>query len=52
MFSSGWVLLTSVNHDVRGYLTTAVAVAIVFRTRMNPLWLIAAGAILGIAGVL
>ncbi len=51
MFASGWVLVNSVNHDLRGYLLTAATVAVVFRSRLNPLWLIAAGALAGIAGV-
>jgi chromate transporter len=50
MFASGWVLLGAVNHDWRGYAVTAVTLAVVLRTKMNPLWLIAAGAVLGIAG--
>ena len=50
MFASGWVLLGAVNHDWRGYALTAATLAVVFRTRMNPLWMIAGGAVLGIAG--
>lgn len=50
MFASGWVLLSAVNHDWRGYLLTAITLAVALRTRLNPLWMIAAGAVLGIAG--
>lgn len=49
--SSAWVLLPSVNHDWHGYLLTALTVAIVLRTRLNPLWLIAGGAAAGMAGL-
>jgi chromate transporter len=50
MFASGWVLLRAVNHDWQGYAVTAATLAVVLRTKLNPLWLIAAGAVLGITG--
>jgi len=49
--ASAWVLVRSVNHDWHGYLITLLTVAIVLRTRTNPLWLIAAGATAGMAGL-
>jgi chromate transporter len=49
--SSGWILMGSVNQDWRGYLITALTVVILMRTRLNPLWLIAAGAAAGVAGL-
>lgn len=51
MLASGWILLRSTDHDWRGALLTTLTVLVVTQTRINPLWLIVAGAILGIAGV-
>jgi chromate transporter len=51
VLSSGWLLLRSVDHDWASYLATAATVLAVLRTRINPLWLIAAGALAGIAGL-
>jgi chromate transporter len=51
MLASGWILMGSVNHDWRGYLLTLITVVLVLRTRWNPLWLIAAGALAGMAGL-
>jgi len=45
------VLIRAVSHDWRGYLTTVLTAAIILRLTCNPLWLLAAGALLGIAGV-
>jgi chromate transporter len=50
-FASGWILMQSINHDWRGYLITALTGAIVLRTQVNPLWLVAAGTIAGAAGL-
>jgi len=51
MLSSGWILVRSVNHDWRGYLLTVFALLLVLRTKCNPLWLLAAGAIAGMTGL-
>ena len=51
VFSSGWVLVQAVNHDWRGWLLTAVTVVLVLRTRFDPLWLMGAGAVAGIVGL-
>jgi chromate transporter len=51
MFSGATILMRAVNHDWRGYLITLVTVAVVLRKSWNPLWLLAAGALLGIAGI-
>jgi len=48
--SSGWVLMRSLDHDWRSYLVTVLTVAVVLRTRLNPLWLIGAGTLLGVMG--
>ena len=49
--ASGWILMRSVNHDWRGYLLTLLALVLVLRTTWNPLWLIAAGALAGMVGL-
>jgi chromate transporter len=51
MLASGWVLAQSVNHDGGGYLLTLGTVGLVLCTRWHPLWLIAVGALAGLAGL-
>lgn len=51
VLSSGWVLVQAVNHDWRGWLLTAITVVLVLRTRFDALWLIGAGALAGIVGL-
>ena len=51
MFASATILIRAVNHDWRGYLITLLTVALVLRKRWNPLWLLAAGAMAGVAGL-
>ena len=48
IFASGWILMRAVNEDWRGYLLTGVTVAVVWRTPLNPLWLLAVGAAAGV----
>jgi chromate transporter len=50
--SAGWIV--AVNNDVNWRLAslTALTVVVVLRSKFNPLWLIAAGAALGCAGLL
>lgn len=50
VLASGWILVRAADHDWQGYLLTAVAVFVALRTKWNPLWLIALGAVAGIAG--
>jgi chromate transporter len=50
MFAAGWVLLQSLEHGWQGYAISIVSLVVVLRTRVNPLWLMAAGAGAGIAG--
>ena len=52
MLSSCWLLLTTVGHDWRGYGLALVAAAVALGTELNPLWLLAAGAVAGIAGII
>ena len=49
-FSSATILMAAVNHDWRGYVITLVTVVIILGKPWNPLWLLAAGALAGIAG--
>jgi chromate transporter len=48
--ASGWILVRAIDHDWRGNLLTVLTIAVMMRTRWNPLWLIAIGSIAGIAG--
>jgi chromate transporter len=52
MLASGWLLLAPVAHDWRGYAAALIALVVALRTRFNPLWLLAAGALAGVAGVI
>ena len=51
VFATGWVLLRgSGSWDWRGATLAFVAAAIIYRTKINPVWVIAAGAAVGVAG--
>lgn len=50
MLAFGWVLCSHVDVNWRATLVTAITVAVVLHTRINPVWLVAAGAVLGLAG--
>jgi chromate transporter len=51
VFASATILMRTVNHDWRGYVITLATVAVVLRKSWNPLWLFAAGAAAGLAGL-
>jgi chromate transporter len=51
MFAGATILVRAVNHDWRGYSLTLLIVALVLRKSWNPLWLLAAGALAGMAGL-
>ena len=51
MFASATILMRAVNHDWRGYLLTLLTVCIVLHKPWNPLWLLGAGALAGIVGL-
>jgi chromate transporter len=51
MLASCWLLLVAVGHDWRAYALALVALGVAMRTDLNPLWLLAVGAVLGIAGL-
>ncbi len=51
MLASCWLLLRAVGHDWRSYAVAFAAVGVATKTDVNPLWLLAIGAVLGIAGL-
>jgi chromate transporter len=51
MLSSGYLLTRSADHTVAAFVLTAVTAGLLLSTRVNPLWLIAAGALAGLAGL-
>ncbi len=52
MGASGLILALAADRTWVGVLVTAVAAALAFATRLNPLWLLLAGGCLGFAGVI
>ncbi len=52
LLAAVWVLLDSTHAGWRELIAVAFALVIVMRTRINPLWMIGAGAIAGIAGLM
>jgi chromate transporter len=48
--ASAFVLARTADHNVYAGVLTAVTAAIVFATRINPLWIFAAGGLLGLTG--
>jgi chromate transporter len=51
IFASVWILLPAVNRDWRGYVLTVLTVFAVMRTRLNPIWVLVAGAVAGVTGI-
>ena len=50
--ASGWILARSGDHSWPAAALTLLTIALVMRTRLNPMWLILAGAIAGMTGIL
>lgn len=50
--AAGWVIAANSDFNPKLLALSAVTIAVVLRSKLNPLWLIAAGAGLGAAGVL
>jgi chromate transporter len=48
--ASAFVLAGAADHNVYAALVTAATALIVFATRISPLWLFAAGGLLGLSG--
>jgi chromate transporter len=51
MLASATILMRAVNHDWPAFLVTILTVFVVLRKSLNPLWLLAAGAVAGMAGL-
>ena len=52
VLASGYLITRGANDSPAAYVATALTVCVVLATRLNPLWLIAGGAIVGITGLL
>ncbi len=50
--SSGWILARSSDQDWPAAALTLLTIVLMLRTKLNPVWLIVAGAIAGMAGML
>ena len=50
--ATGWVLFRSAGHDWRGALVAVVTALVIVRTRINPIWPVAFGALIGGLGLL
>ena len=51
MLSGGWLIASAAGDHLRSSLLTALTVIAVLRIKSNPLWWIAVGAVLGLAGI-
>ncbi|MGQ0655046.1 MAG: chromate transporter, partial [Betaproteobacteria bacterium] len=51
MLASCWLLLNSAAQDWRHYALAILAFGLALRSKLSPLWLLGAGAVLGVAGV-
>ncbi len=49
--SSGWILARSSDHEWPAAVLTLLTVALMLRTKLNPVWMILAGAIAGMTGI-
>jgi chromate transporter len=52
MAASGLILARTSDQSWIGALITVTAAALAFATRLNPIWMLVAGGILGFAGVI
>jgi len=50
MLAGGYLITLAADHSALAFVITAATAAIVLATRIHPLWLLAAGGLLGIAG--
>lgn len=51
MLAFGWVLCSAVDTNWQAALVTLITVVVIMRTRLNPVLLVGAGALLGMAGL-
>jgi chromate transporter len=52
MSASGLIVMLSADTSFIAFLVTAIAAVLAFATKLNPLWLLVIGGILGFAGIL
>lgn len=52
MIASAFLLVRSADQSVAAYIASAMTVMVMLATRINPLWLIAIGAVAGYAGLI
>lgn len=52
LLATGWILIRGANGGWRGTALSALVVPLVLRTRVNPVWWLAAGAAAGVAGLI
>jgi chromate transporter len=51
MLSSGYLLTRASDDTLAAYVLTAATVLVLMKSHLNPLWLIAAGALIGLTGL-
>ena len=52
MFAAAWLVASGADHSPFAWAATGIACLLMLFTSLNPLWLVAAGAAAGIAGIL
>ncbi|MEO8134579.1 MAG: chromate transporter [Betaproteobacteria bacterium] len=52
VLASGYVLTRTIDHGWAAFAVTAISLALATMTRLHPLWMLAAGAVLGAAGLI
>ena len=50
MLAGGYLITLAADHSALAFVITAATAAIALATRIHPLWLLAAGGLLGLAG--
>ncbi len=50
-FSTAWIMTSTLAHDWHAIVVVVLSIVLVLRTKLNPLWLIGAGAALGMLGL-
>jgi chromate transporter len=50
MLAGGYLITLAADHSASAFAITAVTAAVVLATRIHPLWLLAAGGLIGLAG--
>jgi chromate transporter len=51
LFSVGLKILRTANHDIGGYMVSAIVCVLMLRTRISPLWFMAVAGVLGAWGL-